>query len=1058
MKVWIQSVNRWLLYFARSASMADSGSDSDDAIQRMLDPAYTGQAGSWATESEGSAAQLGPGGSDATGSSEAFELPQAFGTGATVQHSAASWAPPSSETGPSEMEVATEEDTGTPWESVKPRRRSKSRSRSASGADQPAEDSEPSVCPGCNVSFGDKYSFRRHYGYCQLHQVYMCPVKGCQHHSTRVSDMADHMKRRHANVLSTASVSQRAMLIERGRRTVTLTMVTPPGGGEPHPTLTFGPGLADYASHQERRRKNDAGLKSNAKKIARPLGQFDKLPPCAAQYAAEAGTCEYWPNPAYEQVRQKVEAFQKAYPLEVIEPKARRKAKAAGKPAASGLRSLSSSEERGTKRGSPSASLERVEGGSQKKAKPVTKSATCVTGRAPEGVDAATLDLAARHVRREARGATEVEDLRRAFATSMAAPGGLGWYEDLKSSLAKQDLAPAPVTTGYSQVVKSGSAKPAVKPVSKAPSDAARQAAQGPNWNEEATRAWAYAKAAGLPPGAQAKVVSRLDLCTKQGTNSAVYLLRDEYKARKWVLRGEQGAKDEPVREGATSSAGRSKAPASKTPATTQESRPTVMEVAYPPVPPPAFGVAQEAACPSQVSNRAGKPSESTGAQPKDVVAESHPATQTAPRLTVAQRLEDRSASEQAKHAAALALAGAGRGILKLRPPDTRPKPPGRGEGPSGVATSSQDERPSGPGASQSGQGQVPAPEAAPAPAGVDREQYGHAVPEFSGSSTDSGISNSWFLGRPAPAYPIGLDVQGFVRIPAGTLVSVVTQAPLEFEGLDGASLPTELILTLRHPAIISCRVDATFGRPYQRREAQVLREQLHRVAVAHCEDQAWGMPAPDLPPAPPAPLTKDPVDPEPLVMPPPGFGDLTLSDPGMVVDETPVQELAPRPLPTTETAVVVPPPPPPAATCWAAGMDQGRPTYVVSGAPSTNVTGSWEASGSAQASMPGGASLPGVVTAEVQERTESPSLLPEGPPVGPQTVDPSTVSQATGGVVQELRRQETLAATPASPRTVERQLDVVTCQAQELHLEPDAPEDYDEDALLGSDQETASE
>ena len=57
------------------------------------------------------------------------------------------------------------------------------------------------VYPGCNKAFKESTGLRRHYGCCQLHQVYLCPAEDCEYYASRLGLLNEHFRATHTPTL-----------------------------------------------------------------------------------------------------------------------------------------------------------------------------------------------------------------------------------------------------------------------------------------------------------------------------------------------------------------------------------------------------------------------------------------------------------------------------------------------------------------------------------------------------------------------------------------------------------------------------------------------------------------------------------------------------------------------------------------------------------------------------------------------------------------------------------------------------------------------------------------
>ena len=80
-----------------------------------------------------------------------------------------------------------------------------------------AEKARP--CRGCGKMFKNGSGLRKHFSFCQLYQIHLCPVDKCGYWYKRNTELTDHLRRSHAN-LPMPDEDTRKDLVEKGRRTV----------------------------------------------------------------------------------------------------------------------------------------------------------------------------------------------------------------------------------------------------------------------------------------------------------------------------------------------------------------------------------------------------------------------------------------------------------------------------------------------------------------------------------------------------------------------------------------------------------------------------------------------------------------------------------------------------------------------------------------------------------------------------------------------------------------------------------------------------------------------
>ena len=85
----------------------------------------------------------------------------------------------------------------------------------------PISRAHPRPCRGCGKKFTVGWALRRHFSFCQLHQLHLCPVYKCDYWYKRAADLTQHMKHVHAT-LPEPNKDEKKRLVEAGRRTIRL--------------------------------------------------------------------------------------------------------------------------------------------------------------------------------------------------------------------------------------------------------------------------------------------------------------------------------------------------------------------------------------------------------------------------------------------------------------------------------------------------------------------------------------------------------------------------------------------------------------------------------------------------------------------------------------------------------------------------------------------------------------------------------------------------------------------------------------------------------------------
>ena len=152
-------------------------------------------------------------------------------------------------------------------------------------------DKKEYACVACKKEYSDASGLRRHWGYCQLHQLYQCPAVGCSYFGKRQADLMEHFRGKHAENLP--KPRRWDTLVNLGHCTVVTKSL-----GTPNESVAIEPGMAGFEKSDSRRQMCAAALGRNAVPIDLAMDTvFQRYPHVRQMVRDSALGVAFWPDP-----------------------------------------------------------------------------------------------------------------------------------------------------------------------------------------------------------------------------------------------------------------------------------------------------------------------------------------------------------------------------------------------------------------------------------------------------------------------------------------------------------------------------------------------------------------------------------------------------------------------------------------------------------------------------------------------------------------------------------------------------------------------------------------